>query len=74
MHLFEVQTRRCVESALELINMLLHQEPTKARDDLIRDQAAIIRELLRLADFEKYWNQPAEGDGDGMRVTPHPQR
>lgn len=76
MHLFELQTRHCVESALELIRMLLKQDTTQARDDLIRDQVCIIQELLRLADFEKHWNYPAEaGNGNGeMRVTPRPQR
>jgi hypothetical protein len=49
--LFEIQTKTCINNSLQTIDLLLDQDPTQARDDMIHEQVRLIRELVGLTQY-----------------------
>ena len=46
--LFEIQTKTSVNNSLQVIDLLLDQDPTRGRDCAIHEQVRLIRELVGL--------------------------
>jgi hypothetical protein len=49
--LFEIQTRISINHSLQLIDILLDQDPTQGRDYMIHEHVRLIRELVGLTRY-----------------------
>jgi hypothetical protein len=49
--LFEIQTKASINHSLQLIDILLDQDPTQGRDSMIHEHVRLIRELVGLARY-----------------------
>ena len=49
--LFEIQTKASINHSLQLIDILLEQDPTRGRDSMIHELVRLIRELVGLARY-----------------------
>jgi hypothetical protein len=49
--LFEIQTKASINHSLQLIDILLDQDPTQGRDCMIHEHVRLIRELVGLARY-----------------------
>ena len=49
--LFEIQTKASINHSLQLIDILLDQDPTRGRDSMIQEHVHLIRELVELTRF-----------------------
>ena len=49
--LFEIQTKASINHSLQLIDILLDQDPTRSRDSMIHEHVRLIRELAGLARY-----------------------
>jgi hypothetical protein len=49
--LFEIQTKTNIHNSLEVIDILLDQDPTQGRDSMIHEQVRLIRELVELTRY-----------------------
>jgi hypothetical protein len=49
--LFEIQTKASINHSLQLIDILLDQDPTRSRDSMIHEHVRLIRELVGLARY-----------------------
>ena len=49
--LFEIQTKISINHSLQLIDILLDQDPTRGRDYMIHEHVRLIRELVGLARY-----------------------
>ena len=49
--LFEIQTKTNIHNSLQVIDILLDQDPTQARDSMIHEQVRLIRELVGLTRY-----------------------
>jgi hypothetical protein len=49
--LFEIQTKASINHSLQLIEILLDQDPTQGRDSMIHEHVRLIRELVGLGRY-----------------------
>jgi hypothetical protein len=49
--LFEIQTKISINHSLQLIDILLDQDPTRGRDYMIHEHVRLIRELVGLVRY-----------------------
>ena len=63
--LFEIQTKTCINNSLQVIDILLNQDPTQGRDCMIHEQVRLIRELVGLTRYVR----PPNGEYDGCGTT-----
>jgi hypothetical protein len=49
--LFEIQTKTNINNSLQVIDILLDQEPTQGRDSMIHEQIRLIREFVGLTRY-----------------------
>ena len=49
--LFEIQTKASINHSLQVIDILLDQDPTPGRDSMIHEHVRLIRELVGLARY-----------------------
>jgi hypothetical protein len=49
--LFEIQTKTNIHNSLQVIDILLDQDPTQGRDFMIHEQVRLIRELVGLTRY-----------------------
>ena len=49
--LFEIQTKISINHSLQLMDILLDQDPTRSRDSMIHEHVRLIRELVGLARY-----------------------
>ena len=49
--LFEIQTKASINHSLQLIDILLGQDPTRGRDSMIHEHVHLIRELVGLTRY-----------------------
>jgi hypothetical protein len=49
--LFEIQIKTSINHSLQLIDILLDQDPTRDRDSMIHEHVRLIRELVGLARY-----------------------
>ena len=49
--LFEIQIKTSINHSLQLIDILLDQDPTRGRDSMIHKQVRLIRELVALTRY-----------------------
>jgi hypothetical protein len=51
--LFEIQIKTSLKHSLQLIDILLDQDPTRGRDSMIHKHVRLIRELVALNDADE---------------------
>ena len=73
--LFEIQTKTCINNSLQVIDILLAEDPTRGRDSMIHEQVCLIRELVGLTRYVRPPNgeRVYEGCRTSARSSPAAQ-
>jgi hypothetical protein len=66
--LFEIQIKTSINHSLQLIDILLDQDPTRGRDSMIHKHVRLIRELVALTRYV----HPATGERRYDDTVPQP--